>query len=73
MNNSVQYSVSVIDFVKEMENKHDYPLFADNISVDKVYSQNATPSTPTIDGSLTPPLAKFTTSIVFEVFENAAK
>lgn len=61
----------VIEFVNEMENKKKYPLFADKITVEKVYCQYQTPNTPAIDSSSSPALAKFTIPIVFEVFENA--
>ena len=61
----------VIEFVKEMESKGNYPQFAKNITVEKVYCQYKTPNTPAIDSSISPALAKFTIPIVFEVFENA--
>lgn len=61
----------IIEFVKEMEKKGNYPNFADNITVEKVYCQYDTPSTPVVDSSFSPPLAKFTIPIVFEVFEDA--
>lgn len=62
----------VIEFVKEMESNGKYPTFANNITVEKVYCQYKTPNTPAIDSSGSPPLAKFTIPIVFEVFENVA-
>lgn len=61
----------IIEFVKNMEEKHNYPVFSDNITVEKVYCQYNTPSTPAIDSSFSPALAKFTIPIVCEVFENA--
>lgn len=61
----------IIEFVNEMESKDNYPVFADNIIVEKVYCQYNTPSTPAIDSGLSPGLAKFTIPIVFEVFEDA--
>lgn len=61
----------IIDFVKEMDSKGNYPSFADNITVEKVYCSYNTPSTPAIDSSMSPALAKFTIPIVCEVFEDA--
>ena len=61
----------IIKFVKDMESKGNYPNFGDRIVVEKVYCQYNTPSTPTIDSSVSPALAKFTIPIVFEVFEDA--
>ena len=61
----------IIEFVKDMEAKGNYPIFADNITVEKIYCQYATPSTPAIDSSFSPALAKFTIPIVCEVFEDA--
>lgn len=61
----------VIDFVNDMEKKKDYPIFASNITVEKVYCQYKTPNTPVIDSSTSPPLAKYTIPIVVEVFEDA--
>lgn len=69
--NDILDVVQIIEFVKEMERKGNYPIFADNITVEKVYCQYKTPNTPAIDGSLSPALAKFTIPIVFEVFEDA--
>lgn len=60
----------IIDFVKDMEKQGNYPKFADNIRVEKVYCQYNTPSTPAVDSFFTPALAKFTIPIVCEVFEN---
>lgn len=59
----------IIDFVKDMENQGNYPKFADNISVEKVYCKYCTPPTPTVDSSVA--LAKFSIPIVCEVFEDA--
>ena len=64
-------AAKVIEFVGEMEKQGNYPLFADNITVEKVYCQYNTPNTPAIDSSVSPALAKFTIPIVFEVFEDA--
>ena len=64
-------TAKVIEFVGEMEKQGNYPLFADNITVEKVYCQYNTPNTPAIDSSVSPALAKFTIPIVFEVFEDA--
>lgn len=61
----------IIEFVKDMDSKKNYPVFADNITVEKIYCQYNTPSTPTIDSSSSPALAKFTIPIVCEVFEDA--
>ncbi len=61
----------IIEFVKEMEAKGNYPVFADNITVEKIYCQYNTPSTPAVDSSFSPALAKFTIPIVCEVFEDA--
>ncbi len=60
----------IIEFVKEMEAEKDYPVFSENITVEKVYCQYNTPSTPTMDSSFSPALAKFTIPIIFEVFED---
>lgn len=60
----------IIEFVKEMDAKGNYPTFADNITVEKIYCQYNTPSTPAVDNSLNPALAKFTIPIVCEVFED---
>ena len=60
----------IIEFVKEMDAKSNYPAFADNITVEKIYCQYDTPSTPAIDNTLNPALAKFTIPIVCEVFED---
>lgn len=62
----------IIEFVNEMNQKGNYPIFADNIMVEKAYCQYKTPNTPAVDGSLSPALAKFTIPIVFEVFEDVA-
>lgn len=61
----------VIEFVKDMESKGNYPKFADNITVERIYCQYKTPATPTVDSSVSPPLAKFTIPIVCEVYEDA--
>lgn len=61
----------IIEFVKDMEKQGNYPKFSDNIRVEKVYCQYNTPSTPAVDSSFTPALAKFTIPIVCEVFEDA--
>lgn len=61
----------IIEFVKDMESKHDYPLFADNITVETIYCQYNTPSTPIIDSSYSPALARFTLPIICEVYEDA--
>lgn len=61
----------IIEFVKDMEAKGNYPVFGDNITVEKVYCQYNTPSTPAIDSSYSPALAKFTIPIVCQVFEDA--
>lgn len=61
----------IIEFVKDMDSKGDYPMFADNITIEKVYCQYNTPPTPAIDSSYSPALAKFTIPIVCEVFESA--
>ncbi len=58
----------IIEFVKDMEKQGNYPKFGDNITVEKVYCQYKTPSTPAIDSTLS--LAKFTIPIVCEVFED---
>lgn len=60
----------IIEFVKDMEKQGNYPQFADNITVEKVYCRYKTPSTPAVDNSFTPALAKFTIPIVCEVFED---
>ena len=60
----------IIEFVKDMESKGNYPIFADNITVERAYCQYNTPSTPAVDSSYSPALAKFTIPIVFEVFED---
>ena len=64
-------AAKVIEFVGEMEKQGNYPLFDDNITVEKVYCQYNIPNTPAIDSSISPALAKFTIPIVFEVFEDA--
>lgn len=58
----------IIDFVKDMEAQGNYPDFAENITVEKVYCQFKTPSTPAFDSSSL--LAKFTIPIVCEVYED---
>lgn len=63
----------IIDFVKEKNKEGDYPLFAENIKVQKAYCQYQTPSTPAIDSGVYPALAKFTLPITFEVFEDVAQ
>lgn len=60
----------IIEFVKEMNERGDYPDFADNITVESAYCQYNTPPTPAIDGGLNPILAKFVIPIVFEVYED---
>ena len=61
----------IIEFVKEMEQKGNFPNFGNNITVEKVYCQYNMPPTPAIDSSFSPALAKFTIPLVFEVFEDA--
>ena len=61
----------IIDFVEGMNSKGDYPNFGDDITVEKIYCQYNTPSTPVIDSSQSPALARFTIPIVCEVFEDA--
>ena len=63
-------TTKIIDFVNDMEEQGNYPLFADNIIVEKVYCRYNTPSAPAIDSSIFPALAKFTIPIVCEVFED---
>lgn len=60
----------IIKFVTDMNKKGNYPIFADNITVEKVYCQYKTPATPAFDNSMTPILAKFTIPIVCEVYED---
>ena len=60
----------IIEFVKEMDERGDYPPFADNITVERAYCQYNTPPTPAYDGGLSPVLVKFVIPIVFEVFED---
>lgn len=60
----------IIDFVKDMEKQENYPKFADNITVEKVYCQYNTPPTPAVDSSFSPALAKFSIPVVCEVFED---
>lgn len=64
-------TAKIIEFVKQMESEGNYPNFSDNITVEKVYCSYNTPSTPTIDSSSSPALAKFTIPIVCEVTEYA--
>lgn len=74
MNGNIEILLDVqkiIEFVKNMEKQGNYPKFSDNIRVEKVYCQYNTPSTPAIDSSYSPALAKFTIPIVCEVFEDA--
>lgn len=59
----------VIEFVKEMEKQGEYPKFGDKYEVQSVYCRYDTPSSPTVNGSLSPTLAKFTIPIVCEVLE----
>ena len=61
----------IVEFVKTMDADGNYPAFADNITVERIYCQYNTPSTPTVDSSYSPALAKFTMPIVCEVFEDA--
>lgn len=61
----------IIEFVKDMESKRDYPIFSENIVVEKIYCQYNTPSTPTIDSSYSPALARFTLPVICEVYESA--
>lgn len=61
----------IINFVSEMNKKQIFPAFGESVSVERIYCQNTTPSTPAIDGSASPALAKFTIPIVCEVFEDA--
>lgn len=60
----------IIEFVKEMDTKGDYPEFSDNITVQRAYCQYNTPPTPAFDGSLSPVLSKFIIPVVFEVYED---
>ena len=61
----------IIDFVKKMNEQGIFPSFGNNITVEKVYCQYQTPSTPAIDSGVYPALAKFTIPIVFEVYQDA--
>ena len=61
----------IIEFVKKQDEQGDYPVFSDNITVEKAYCQYNTPPTPAIDSGLNPILAKFVVPIVFEVYEDA--
>lgn len=61
----------IIEFVSLMEKSRNYPTFAENITVERVYCQYNTPPTPAIDNNLSSALAKFIIPIVFEVFEDA--
>lgn len=70
-NLAVLFDVSkIIEFVKDMEEQGNYPAFADNITVEKVYCKYNTPPTPAIDNGFFPALTKFTIPIVCEVFED---
>lgn len=60
----------IIEFVKDMERQGEYPIFSENITVEKACCQYSTVPTPAFDGSLSPVLAKFVLPIVFEVFED---
>lgn len=60
----------IIEFVRDMQKQSNYPQFAENITVEKVCCKYNTPSTPAIDSSMTPAIAKFTIPIVCEVFED---
>lgn len=61
----------IIKFVNEMNEKEEYPIFSNNITVEKIYCRYKTPSTPAFDSSNSPALAKFTIPIVCEVYEDA--
>lgn len=60
----------IIEFVKEMDEQGNYPVFANNITVEKIYCQYNTPPTPAVDSGVSPALAKFTIPIVCEVYED---
>lgn len=60
----------IIEFVKEMDEQGNYPVFDDNITVERAYCHYNTPPTPAIDSGLNPVLAKFVIPVVFEVYED---
>ncbi len=61
----------IIKFVNKMNEQGIYPEFAENITVENIYCQYNTPSTPVFDGTVSPSLAKFIIPIVCEVYEDA--
>ncbi len=55
---------NIPDFVVQMNTEGNFPAFGDGIEVQSILPANLTPSTPTIDSSSSPSLAKYSIPIV---------
>lgn len=60
---------NIINFVEQMEKEQNYPDFGEKFEVQKIYCAYSTPSTPSVDSSISPALAKYSIPIVCEVLE----
>lgn len=61
----------IAEYVEQAEKSGDYPNFGDNFEVQAIYCEYLTPSTPAIDNSISPALAKYSIPIICEVLEYA--
>lgn len=62
---------SIIEFIESKNQKQEFPNFGDRFDVQKIYCAYNSPSTPSIDGSISPALAKYSIPIICEVIEYA--
>lgn len=62
---------NINEFVAQMEKEKNYPDFGDKYEVQKIYCEYLTPSSPSIDSSFSPALAKYSIPIICEVLEYA--
>lgn len=59
----------LIDWVAEQRKSGNYPTFGSGYEVQDIYTEYSSPSTPSIDNSTTPALARYSLPIICEVLE----
>ena len=57
----------IIDFIEQAEKDRNYPLFADGIEVQEMYSEYGSPSTPSIDSNAS--LAKYSIPVTVVILD----
>ena len=60
---------SLIDWIAEQQKKRNYPDFGNDYEVERIETTYLTPSTPAIDSTATPEIAKYSIPIVCYVMD----